>query len=267
MKKPITLIELDGNKKLSYTNDYSSHLSTFAYLYLQPNGWFNDFPCDEEGIIPWYTFPAVQFLKDIIHEDQKVLEFGSGYSTLFFKTKVKHLSSVEHDENWAHKLLQENSLLNLHIVKQNSNVHPDAKEKVDIYTQNFPQVHSDDYEHDLRHGLINYSFAGYASTIYKAEPQFYDIVVIDGMARSLCTYLTVESGRLKDESIIILDNSDRWQYNPIQKYLNEKGYGRIDFWGPGWNSYNFWCTSFYSKKYAINNNRLLRPETSSIIFT
>lgn len=267
MKKPITLLEMDGAKRLSFSSDYSSHLSTFAYLYLQPNGWFNDFPCDEEGIIPWYTFPAVQFLKDIVHNEQKVIEFGSGYSTLFFKDKVKHLVSIEHDKIWADKLLEQNTTLDIHIVKENDGVHPEALEVVDNYLNNFTQIHSDDYQHDLKHGLINNSFAGYASTIYQAPSQFYDMVVIDGMARSLCTVLTVESNRLKDEGIIILDNSDRWQYNPIQQYLNEKGYGRLDFWGPGWNSYNQWCTSFYSKKFYINNKKLFRPETDSYIFT
>ncbi|NDB82352.1 MAG: hypothetical protein EB127_06375 [Alphaproteobacteria bacterium] len=265
MKKPITLVELDGAKRLSSEQDFSSHLSTHAFLYLQPNGWFNDYPCDEEGITPWYTFPAIAFLKDIIKPEYKVLEFGSGFSTLYFKDKVSSLITVEHSQEWADKLLAQNPSLDIHVVKENAGIHPVAEPYFNSFLENFIQIKTTDHEHDLMHGLICNSFGGYASMIFQSQPKFYDIVVIDGMARALCAYLTVESGNLKDDGIIILDNSDRWHYNTIQTYLNSKGFGRIDFWGPGWNNYNAWCTSFYSKKFPINNNRITRIETTGQI--
>jgi len=85
------------------------------------------------------------------------------------------------------------------------------------------------------------------------------------MARALCAVMTVESYRLKDNGIIILDNSDRWHYNPIQEYLNKNEFGRIDFYGPGWNSHAGWCTSFYSQAFPINNNNVCRKETTTLI--
>lgn len=267
MKKPIVLVDDEGVKKLNMPSDISSHLSTHAYLYLQSNGWFNDYPCDEEGITPWYTFPAIAFLKDIISQDMRVLEYGSGYSTLYFKSQVQHLKTIEHNKEWAEKLLLEDNTLDIQVVEQKSTINPQAVNVYKNFINTFPQIRSNDPDHDLRHGLVNNEFGGYASKIYNSFPKFYDIVVIDGMARALCTVMTVESDRLKDDGIIILDNSDRWQYNPIQKYLADNGYGRIDFWGPGWNNYNAWCTSFYSRKFPINNNRLLRPETNGQIFT
>src|SRR5229473_8504521 len=40
-------------------------------------------PVDGRGNpIPWYSYPAIHFLSSIIWEDCRVLEFGSGYSTL-----------------------------------------------------------------------------------------------------------------------------------------------------------------------------------------
>jgi len=265
MKKPITLVEHEGSKKLNMPNDLYSHLLTHAYLYLQPNGWFCDFPSDEEGATPWYTFPAITFLKDIITRSYKVLEYGSGYSTLYFKNKVNHLVTVEHNQEWANKLLVENPNLDIHVVVENSGVHPEAQSVYDNFVDNTIQIRTEHYEHDLRHGLVNDEFGGYCSMIYQAPEKFYDMVVIDGMARHLCAVMSVESNRLKDDGIIILDNSDRWHYNPIQQFLHDKGYGRLDFWGPGWNNHQAWCTSFYSRKFCVNNNRLLRPETNSTI--
>lgn len=267
MKKPIVLTVEEDVKKLTVPNDLNSHITTHAYLYLQPHGWFNEFPVDEEGLTPWYTFPAITFLKDIISNQFNVLEYGSGYSTLFYKPRVRNIITIEHDQVWADKVLAENNNLDIRVITENSEVHPEALSVLDNFKHTYPQVRSQDYQHDLKHGLVNDEFAGYASIIYQAYPNFYDMIVIDGMARALCTVMAVESGRLKDDGIIILDNSDRWQYNSIQQYLHDKGYGRLDFWGPGWNNYNSWCTSFYSKNFKLNNNRLLRAETGEFIVT
>lgn len=265
MKKPIVLVDHEGVTKLNMPSDLHSHLFTHAYLYLQPSGWFSDHPCDEEGITPWYTFPAIRFLKDIVSSNHKVLEYGSGFSSLYFRDKVSQLVTIEHNSEWAEKLLQENPLLDIHVCRENSGVHPEAKNVYDNFINSTIQIRTEMYDHDLKHGLVNDEFGGYCSMIYQAPEKFYDMVVIDGMARHLCAVMTVESNRLKDDGIIILDNSDRWQYNPIQQFLHDKGYGRLDFWGPGWNNHKDWCTSFYSKKFVVNNNRLLRPETNSPI--
>jgi hypothetical protein len=265
MKKPITLVEQDGAKRLSLANDLSSHLSTHAYLYLQEKGWFNDFPCDEEGITPWYTFPAIAFLKDIVNKDIKIFEYGTGYSTIFFNQNAGETVTVEHDSNWVSNVKEQVPDAKIHLVDQNARVHDDATHIVNIFVESFPQVKSDDRDHDVRHGLINNEFAGYASTIFNYPKGYFDIIVLDGMARALSGVLAAEHAR--DDTIIILDNSDRWQYNNLQQYLSDKGFMRIDFTGPGWNNYNAWTTSFFCRKFSFKNNRLQRPETEGPILT
>jgi len=265
MKKPIILVEHDGAKKLSLTNDLSSHLITHAYLYLQPSGWFNDYPATDEGITPWMTFPAIEFLKDIVSKDTKVFEYGSGYSTVFFNEHAGETVTVEHDSGWVERVKQLSPDATIYTVDQNAKVHDDAVSLVENFINTFDQVRSEDRDHDVRHGLINNEFAGYASTIFNYPKDYFDIIVVDGMARALSGVLAVE--RARDDTLIILDNSDRWQYNNLQKYLQDKGYRRIDFWGPGWNNYNAWCTSIFSKNFSFKNNRLLRPEQEGPIFT
>jgi hypothetical protein len=265
MKKPITLVEQDGAQRLSLANDLSSHLSTHAYLYLQPNGWFNDFPCDEEGVTPWMTFPAIAFLKDVLSKESKVFEYGCGYSTVFFNNYVGETVSVEHDMTWVERVKENTPTATIHTIDQNARIHDDAMELVNKFIDTFPQVRSDDRDHDVRHGLINNEFAGYASTIYNYPQGYFDVIVLDGMARALSGVLAVE--RARDDTLIILDNSDRWQYNHLQQYLADKGYKRIDFWCTGWNNYNAWCTSIFCKNFSFKNNRLARPEREGPIFT
>lgn len=266
MKKPIAL-NADKNNNLIFPEHLSPHILTHAYLYLQPNGWFNDSPCDEDGVTPWYTFPAIKFLKDIIKPNWNVFEYGSGYSTLFFKNRVQKLISVEHSEEWYTYILNECPNLEIHFRPQSTEIHPESVSCFNNFLQNFKQIRTQNLEHDLMHGLINDEFANYASEIYSYPAKFFDLIVIDGMARALTTVMSNESHRLKDNGIIILDNSDRWQYNPIQEYLNYNGFGRIDFYGTGWNNHSGWCTSFYSRSFPINNNNVLRQETASYIHT
>lgn len=50
--------------------------------------------------IPWFTYPAIEYLKQLDLTDMTVFEFGAGYSTLFWARRCKNVVTVEHDANW-----------------------------------------------------------------------------------------------------------------------------------------------------------------------
>jgi hypothetical protein len=50
--------------------------------------------------IPWYTYPAIEYLKQIDFSDKAVFEFGSGNSTLFWAQRCKTIVSVEDNVAW-----------------------------------------------------------------------------------------------------------------------------------------------------------------------
>lgn len=53
---------------------------------------------------------------------------------------------------------------------------------------------------------------------------------------------------LKDDGVIIWDNSDRVNYQEGYDFLLANGFKRLDFWGIGpVNSYS-WCTSIFYRK-------------------
>ena len=265
MKQPITSIDIQGFKQLNIPSDLQSHLTTHAYLYLQPNGWFNDFPEDQDGITPWMTFPAIAFLKDIVSDKTKVFEYGCGYSSIFFNARANETISVEHNIEWMNKVKENLPDAQIHLVEANAEIDGSVKHIVDDFIQNFPQVITENREHDIMHGLVNDEFGGYASTIAKYPKGYFDIIVLDGMARSLSGVFAVEYAN--EDSVIVLDNSDRWHYNHLQQHLIDKGYKRIDFWGPGWNNYHAWCTSIFCKNLNIMNHKLQRPYREGPIVT
>ena len=47
--------------------------------------------------IPWYTYPAIDFLLLRDYRDKNILEFGSGQSTLWWAARAKFVLSLEED--------------------------------------------------------------------------------------------------------------------------------------------------------------------------
>ncbi|MDR3508354.1 MAG: hypothetical protein P4L64_10700 [Caulobacteraceae bacterium] len=226
--------------------------------YLLEQGWYNPIPKDNSGeYIPWFTYPATAFLRDVINKKTKVFEYGAGYSTLFFNNNVDEVFSVEHDQKWVDALLKINPQIQLSVATEGAEVLPGGDEIIRSFEdEKFLLPEHSSQEQNNAHGLSNLVFGGYASQLMNKEKYYYDLVVVDGMARALCAYFAEKM--ISKDGIIVLDNSDRWQYNSINKNLTNNGFGRIDFWGPGPVNEYAWCTSFFSRRFNIVNTKVLR---------
>lgn len=90
----------------------------------------------------------------------------------------------------------------------------------------------------------------YVHSINNLDNSF-DIIVIDAIERVDC--IKNSFNKLRENGIIIFDNSDRSEYKEGYKFLRDKGFKRLDFWGMGpVNTYD-WCTSvFYREKNCLN---------------
>jgi hypothetical protein len=54
--------------------------------------------------LPWYTYPAIDFLRARDFKDREILEFGGGQSTLWWAARASHVVSFEADEKWYGEL-------------------------------------------------------------------------------------------------------------------------------------------------------------------
>jgi hypothetical protein len=54
--------------------------------------------------IPWYTYPATEFLSHLVLSKFKVFEYGSGNSTLWWSDRAWQIASVEDDQSWYAKI-------------------------------------------------------------------------------------------------------------------------------------------------------------------
>jgi len=168
----------------------------FNWNYLEISGWILSLkakkPINYESLpVPWYSYPAIEFIEDKLKKDFKVFEYGIGQSSLWYSVRVFEVLGVEHDPDFFNKV-----------------------------KDGFPQNVKPVLEKDL---------FKYAAEILKYENEYFDVIVIDGINRNLCAELSY--AKLKRNGFIVFDNADREENDHAIKFLLSKGFKRIDFFG------------------------------------
>ena len=174
--------------------------------------------------VPWYTYPAIEYLNNIDFSKKSIFEYGSGNSSTYWSNKAKSIISIEHDKKWYDQ------------VKLNLNGNQTL----------FLKGNNTEYEKSIT--LIDEKF---------------DVIVIDGIRRVECLkiiekFLDKES---EEGYLVILDNSER--YKETSKYLREKlNLIEIDFHGFGpINSYTWTTSIFLSRNYDFKPIDNVQPNS------
>src|SRR5260221_5434457 len=229
----------------------------FANDYLRSVGWQPSVmvraAVDNNGPAPWITFPARKMIERVIEPGFKVFEYGSGGSSLWWAARVSEVASVEHDREWSAKLIAKAPRNLTVITREQSSSYVDTSRLLNSFLSRYPDVTG-------AHRSLNSSdYAAYALEITKYGKGYFDIVVIDGMARVFTAWLAGQY--VKGSGVILFDNSDRPDYNEGYRALAEMGFKRIDFYGPGpANSYE-WATSIFCKQFEWLSKNVVIPET------
>lgn len=200
----------------------------FLYGSLYQYGWLNSLrltkPVDQSGNpLPWFSYPAIDFLKQLDLSEKTVFEWGAGQSTLFWATRAKRVVSVESDVEW--------------------------------YSYLKSQLPSNC---DLVHSRPENQF--YVRTIDDYAEQF-DILVIDGTDYGRAPSSAIARQHLKRGGIVILDNSD--QCPQSAKILREANFIQVDFAGfcPG-AGYAQTTSIFFDREYSFSSTNGVQPHAS-----
>jgi hypothetical protein len=190
--------------------------------------------------LPWLTFLAIQMLDDVLDENMRVYEYGSGGSTLYFAQRVKEVISVEHDRPWFEKVFESvdcNGHKNCHVQLIEPTVIDDLVYG-DTSDPNSYISSSPDF--------TGKSFRDYVSNIDQFPDEYFDLILIDGRARPSCFQHSIP--KVKLNGYIVWDNTDREHYLPTMKAAPSR-FDFIDF--PGASPYvNFFTrTSAWHRKY------------------
>jgi hypothetical protein len=181
--------------------------------FLHSSGWIESFkrgyPCDSEGaIIPWMNYPVVEFLKERLHKDLTVFEFGSGYSTIFYAKLAKRVVSVEHDVSWYEKLK------------------PALPENVELRL------------------ITDFKSREYCQSVCTNQAN-YDLIVVDGRERVRCIKESIKC--LSETGVVLLDDSNRERYQEGIALLRGIGLSVLNFSGMKGGCKRLFRTSIYYK--------------------
>ncbi len=203
-----------------------ANLNTKLFNFLKR--WVKHFHGPLQDEVPWITFGAIDWLKSHIDGTMNVFEWGSGGSTLFLAHRVKHLTSIEHDHAWYHsvnKKLQYDHLTNcdLILIEPVPSPAPLAISKNEHYAQT--------------------DFSAYIHTIDAYPDNYFDLIIIDGRARSAC--LKQAKNKVKPGGYIMLDDSERNRYQAAIAVLDFPQQSR--FYGPGPYLNFSWQTTIFKR--------------------
>lgn len=164
--------------------------------------------------IPWVTHDAVLFLQEYMREnpDAKVLEFGSGASTLWFASKTPNLVSVEHSLPWYNKIKR--------LLKNSTKYHP-----------------------------VNYILhkRPYYCVCDQFPDESFDLILVDGRNRKGCIKHSIRI--LKEGGVLMVDNAERHYYRAALKLLKDwQGVKTVQTRPDSCGfTYNNWQTRWYIK--------------------
>ncbi|WP_019867360.1 O-methyltransferase [Methylovulum miyakonense] len=103
--------------------------------------------------IPWYTYPAIEYLDNIDFSNKIVFEYGSGNSSCYWAKKARSVFSVEHNKDWYEKIKKDVAINQKIYFCENENEYLDAINKI---------------------------------------PEKFDVIIIDGIYREKCAQIVQE---------------------------------------------------------------------------
>lgn len=180
---------------------------------------------DKDGNpIPWYTYPAIEYLAQFDYSKLKIFEFGCGYSSAFWAERAERVVSIEDKTDWFEKWKSEFKYKNLDIRWRDEG-------------------------------------EGYETAIFE-DGEKYDVIVIDGKRRAECAAAAVKA--LAGGGMIILDDSDRIntseEYVKAVKILREKDLLQVDFYGfCPMNCYTKATSVFFSRDWNFVSKNKVQP--------
>ena len=146
------------------------------------------------GPLPWYTYPAIDFLRARSFEGRRVLEFGGGQSTLWWSQRAASVLTIEEDAAW--------------------------------FAETRARVGDNVSIHHVPIGEPGTTLARVRDLIAASGISRFDVVVVDGHMRREMTALAFEY--LAPGGAIILDNAEGYGF---YEEVRDRACRRVDFFG------------------------------------
>lgn len=188
--------------------------------FIAHGGWIGADTCMEEGR-PWLRPAAAEYIESLLPEGANVLEWGCGASTIWLARMGCAVTSIELDQEWVNQIrkwLNDEGLC-------------DSVRILDFSPSN------------------SLNLCDSADFVLKMLDNSYDLILIDGRARSRC--MGNARSKVKVGGMLVLDNSER------EEYAN--GVALMDSWdGSEWGDIG-WKTTVWHRLPESETERVVLP--------
>lgn len=164
---------------------------------------------DKDGSpLPWYTYPSIEYIKQLDFSGKRVFEFGSGNSSIFWAGIAKEVMSIESDKEWY-------------------------QSRVAAKKDNLKILYKENKE-------------DYYNSILKEKGDF-DVVIVDGDSRDKCAETALKKVK-ENGLIILDNSDwckKFEEFGRAVKILKKADLIQVDFCGFGPINDYTWATSFF----------------------
>lgn len=208
-----------------YSKKFQKVIDVWAKEYALEKSIDEKICADKDGNpLPWYTYPAIEYLLQFDYGDKNIFEYGCGYSSAFWASRAQTVTSIEDNQSYFERWKNEFHMQNLEIR---------WRDEGKIYEQ----------------------------AIFEDET-IYDVIVIDGKRREECAQAAVQ--KLADGGMIILDDSDRintsLEYVHAVEILKQANLLQVDFYGfCPMNNYTKTTSLFFSRNFDFKSKHDVQP--------
>lgn len=157
---------------------------------------------------PWVPYAMQEYLVKHVNRNMTVFEYGSGGSTIFFSRTAGSVTSVEHDRDWHQRVVNKLGL--------------EEAKNCTCYLIEPESGNSEIGAISLKPQYAGSNFNDYVAVIDQFPDESFDVVFVDGRARSACVRRAIR--KVKKQGKIMLDNGKRAEYSDVVELMNRSGW-------------------------------------------
>ena len=135
---------------------------------------------------PWWNSRAIHYLSQNVRPGDNAFEWGSGGSTIWLRRRGLIVTSIEHDPEWAAKVLDRCPEAGITLIKGTPNGTLRSEQEFRSKGRNF--------------------FDEYVAAVDELSDESVDVMIVDGLCRLEC--MRRGKPKIKPGSILVVNDTD-----------------------------------------------------------
>lgn len=223
-RDPITLGLPDSHYFIG--EDAFGSLNQIHKRYLTQTGWIESKNTNQSvrdgKYIPWTSYAFIHWIEKQNLENFKILEFGSGASTIYWASRFAFVEAFESDQIWFLKVKEASKQFpNIQIHNLISN---NLSDTIKTSSRKYLKIFREDL---LLFPELNFDFEAINFKLIRECISRATYYFVDGGPRNLYMYMLADLA--PDNAVIFVDNSDQYYTSFGRNSLLKEGFKEIEF--------------------------------------